>query len=241
MRCGPMRAAQASPATASTTNKSVTNVVMQRQLRSVAALVLAAVLGACSGNSSTSATSTPETTAGARTTTTTTTAASTTTTTALADVSTAIGTPTIASAGTIGPAGTTDTLSVADKVQFMVAEYERLAIGTALNGSTGDLVGVLTAEAAKTLTPEQRATLTDEATVRASAVSAGTNSIALTGYTAADGGISVVNAALSLNLSGTTAAGAPFTIKRFGNLTFVDDGDAWRIDSFDLSVERDLP
>jgi microcystin degradation protein MlrC len=236
-----MRAAQASPATASTTNKSVTNVVMPRQLRSAAALVLAAVLVACSGNSSTSATSSPETTA-ASSTTTTTSAVATTTTTALADVSTAIGTPTIASAGTVGPAGNTDALSVADKIQTAVAEYERIAIGTALNGSTGDLTGLLTADVAKTLTTEQRATLTDEATVRASAVSAGTNSIALTGYTGADGAISVVNAILSLNLSGTTAAGAPFTIKRSGNLTFVDDGGGvWRIDSFDLTVERDLP
>jgi hypothetical protein len=239
MRCGPMRAAQASPATASTTNKSVTNVVMSRQLRSAATVMLAAVLVACSGSSSTSATSSPETTA-APTTTTTTTAAS-TTTTALADVSSAIGTPTIASAGTIGPAGNTDTLSVADKIQTAVADYERIAIGTALNGSTGDLSGVLTAEAAKTLTPEQRAALTDEATVRAAAVSAGTNSIALTGYSGADGAISVVNAVLSLNLSGTTAAGTSFTIKRSGNLTLVDDGGTWRIDSFDLSVDRDLP
>jgi hypothetical protein len=132
-------------------------------------------------------------------------------------------------------------LTVADKIQSAVADYERLAIGTALNGSTGDLSGVLTAEAAKTLTPEQRAALTDEATVRAAAVSAGTNSIALTGYTAADGGISVVNAVLALNLSGTTAGGAPFTIKRSGNLTLVDDSGTWRIDSFDLTVERDLP
>jgi microcystin degradation protein MlrC len=241
MRCGPMRAAQASPATASTTNKSVTNVVMPRQLRPAVALVLAAVLGACSGGSSTSATSSPESTAGSSTTTTTSAAATTTTTTALADVSTALGTPTIASAGTIGPAGNTDTLSVADKIQTAVAEYERIAIGTALNGSTGDLTGLLTAAVAKTLTPEQRAALTDEATVRASAVSAGTNSIALTGYTGNDGAISVVNAVLSLNVSGTTAGGAPFTIKRSGNLTFVDDGGAWRIDSFDLTVDRDLP
>ena len=237
-----MRAAQASPATASTTNKSVTNVVMPRQLRSAAALVLAAVLVACSGNSSTSATTSPGSTAASSTTTTTSAAATTTTTTALADVSTAIGTPTIASAGTVGPAGNTDALSVADKIQTAVAEYERIAIGTALNGGTGDLTGLLTADVAKTLTAEQRATLTDEATVRASAVSAGTNSIALTGYTGADGAISVVNAFLSLNLSGTTATGAPFTIKRSGNLTFVDDGGGvWRIDSFDLTVERDLP
>jgi hypothetical protein len=240
MRCGPLRAAQARPATASTTNKSVTNVVISRQLRSAAVVVvLAALLVACSGGSSTSVSSTPQTTAAPSTTTTTT--AATTTSTALADVSKAIGTPTIASAGTIGPAGNTDTLSVADKVQSAVADYERVAIGTALNGTTGDLAGVLTAEAVKTLTPEQRATLTDEATVRASAVAAGTNSIALTGYTGADGAISVVNAVLSLNLSGTTAAGTSFTIKRSGNLTLVDDGGTWRIDSFDLSVERDLP
>jgi hypothetical protein len=132
-------------------------------------------------------------------------------------------------------------LSVADKIQSAVAEYERIAIGTALNGSTGDLTGLLTAEVAKTLTAEQRAALTDEATVRAGSVSAGTNSIALTGYTDSDGAISVVNAVLTLNLAGHTAAGAPFTIKRFGNITFVDDSGAWRIDSFDLAVERDLP
>lgn len=234
-----MRAAQASPATASTTNKSVTSVVMSRQLRSAVTVVLAAVLAACSGGGSTTATSTPSTEETSAPTTTT--LAGSTTTTAAADVSNALGTPTIASAGTIGPAGTTEALTVADKIQSAVADYERLAIGTALNGATGDLAGVLTAEAVKTLTPEQRATLTDEGTVRASAVSAGTNSVELMGYTDADGGITVVNASLSLNLLGTTVAGAPFTIKRSGNLTLVDDSGTWRIDSFDLIVERNLP
>jgi hypothetical protein len=51
----------------------------------------------------------------------------------------------------------------------------------------------------------------------------------------------VINATIDLQVSAATPSGAPVTIVRRGTLTFVNDGGAWKIDAFDLSVARDLP
>ena len=36
-------------------------------------------------------------------------------------------------------------------------------------------------------------------------------------------------------------SGSPVTIVRRGTLTFVNDNGTWKIDAFDLTVERDVP
>ncbi len=151
-----------------------------------------------------------------------------------------LGAPVVASQSTVGPAGVTPALAVADVIDQAVAGYEDTAVAGALSGRSIDLGSVLTTEAARTLNPTERAVLTDEATVRASALKSVANSVVLTGFSGSDGAISVVNADLDLKVTGTTSAGASFTITRTGHLTLIDQG-GWRIDSFDLSVERDLP
>lgn len=129
---------------------------------------------------------------------------------------------------------------MADAIDQAVAAYERSGVADALSGRTIDIGSVLTTEAARTLKPGERAVLTDEATVHASMLKGVTNSVILTGFSGSDGAVSVVNADLDLKVTGTTSTGSSFTITRTGHLTFIDQG-GWRIDSFDLSVERDLP
>ena len=52
----------------------------------------------------------------------------------------------------------------------------------------------------------------------------------------------VVNAAIDVAVIGhRRRRAAPVKIARTGTLTFVNDGGTWRIDSFDLNVERDVP
>jgi hypothetical protein len=51
----------------------------------------------------------------------------------------------------------------------------------------------------------------------------------------------VVNAALDEAVSASTPGGSPVRITRTGTLTFVNDGGTWKIDSFNLAVERDIP
>jgi hypothetical protein len=164
----------------------------------------------------------------------------TTSTTVLADFSGALGSPVVSSRSTVGPAGVTADLAVADVVDQAVADYEKSAVAGALSGRSIDVSSVLTTEAARSLNPNERAVLTDEATVRASSLKDVTNSVVLTGYSGSDGAVDVVDATLDLKVTGTTSAGASFTITRTGHLTLIDQS-GWRIDSFDLSVERDLP
>ncbi len=61
----------------------------------------------------------------------------------------------------------------------------------------------------------------------------------LTGLAGPDGIMSVVTAGLDLRLVGT-AAGAPISITRTGELVLVPDGGTWRIDAFDVLVTRTL-
>jgi hypothetical protein len=51
----------------------------------------------------------------------------------------------------------------------------------------------------------------------------------------------VVTVGLDLQVSAATPAGAPVKIIRNGTLTYVSDGGTWKIDSFNLNVERDTP
>ncbi len=67
-----------------------------------------------------------------------------------------------------------------------------------------------------------------------------TDTVSITGLVGTDSQIGVVNARLELVIAGTTN-GVASSIKRSGDLTLVPDSGAWRIDAFDMSVERNLP
>jgi hypothetical protein len=52
--------------------------------------------------------------------------------------------------------------------------------------------------------------------------------------------MTIVSAHLDLVIAGTTS-GVATSIKRAGDLTLIPDNGAWRIDAFDMTVERDQP
>ena len=130
---------------------------------------------------------------------------------------------------------------VADDVSRAILVFERIAVADGLAGEAVDMGPLLSTEAAKSINPYELGVLTDEATVKAVSLKDDKNSVTLTGFLGADGAVDVVDAEIMLVVTGTTVNGAPFTITRTGHLTLIDQRGWWRIDSFDLRVQRDLP
>jgi hypothetical protein len=153
-----------------------------------------------------------------------------------------LGAPTVAgaqadgSAG-IGPLDPTIQAQIVDAIHT----YENAAIGAPLGtGQAAVLDGILTTAAAARLAPPTRAALADEGLPAMAAVKADRDNVTLNALTGPDQ-TTVVDAAVDLEVSASTPTGAPVKIVRNGSLTFVNDGGTWRIDSFALNVERDLP
>jgi hypothetical protein len=83
-----------------------------------------------------------------------------------------------------------------------------------------------------------RATLVDEGIPKATGrIVVNTLPLKLTGLADGDGRIVVVTARLDSIARARTERGA-ITISRKGDLVFTPDGDTWKIDGYDLSVER---
>ena len=83
-----------------------------------------------------------------------------------------------------------------------------------------------------------RATLVDEGIPKATGrIVVNTLPLKLTGLADGDGRIVVVTARLDSIARTRTEKGA-ITISRKGDLVFTPDGDTWKIDGYDLSVER---
>jgi hypothetical protein len=208
----------------------------------VAAVALATVLAACSsGGESTQAASSAPTTAGPTTTAaipTTVAPTTTTLTTGPAD----LGAPNITAAQTTGVEGTAaidPTLQA--QVTDAVHTYLNAATGTPLGtGQAAVLDGVLTAGAASRLTAVSRDALTDEGLPALAGVKTDHANLAIDAFVGPDQS-TVVNAAIDLAVSATEAGGGAVKIARSGTLTFVNDGGTWRIDAFQLNVERDVP
>jgi hypothetical protein len=216
--------------------------------RLVLVAVIVAGLAACSsgGNDSsdiTVRTVVPTTvTSGASTTAPPTTGETTTTTVVAGGFS--IAAPTIAAVATESPAGEEGKLDATLQTQLLdtVTKYVQLAITAPLSGSTMPVAvdQFLTAHAVTALTADRRAVLTDEGVPAMQSAQATTDTVTFTGLVGADTQTSVVSAHLDLVITGT-ASGVPASIKRTGDLTLIPDSGGWRVDAFDMTVERDLP
>jgi hypothetical protein len=216
----------------------------RRSLLAVGAVAVAAVLAACSGGggskqtaSSGAATTTATPVA---TTVTATTAAPTTTT--LATGAADLGAPTIAAAQATNVNGTgaiDPTLQA--QITDAVHTYVNAATGTPLGtGKAAVLDGVLTPSAASRLTTASRDALTDEGLPALAGVKTDRANVAIDAFQGPDQTM-VVNATIDIAVSATEPGGGPVKIARTGTLTFVNDGGTWRIDAFELNVERDVP
>jgi hypothetical protein len=211
-------------------------------LVAVAAVALATVLAACSGGGeSKQAASSAPATSGASSTAAPTTVAPTTTTT-LTTGPADLGAPTITAAQTTGVDGTgaiDPTLQT--QVTDAVHTYLNVATGTPLGtGQAAVLDGVLTAGAAGRLTAASRDALTDEGLPALAAVKTDHANLTIDAFVGPDQ-TTVVNAVIDLAVSAIEAGGGAVKIARSGTLTFVNDGGTWRIDAFQLNVERDVP
>ena len=123
-----------------------------------------------------------------------------------------------------------------------VTKYIQLAVAAPLGGSRHPVAvdQFLTAQATAALTADRRAVLTDEGVPAIQSAQATTNTVTFTGLVGTDTQMGVVSAHLDLVITGTTG-GVAASIKRSGDLTLIPDSGGWRIDAFDMSVERDLP
>jgi hypothetical protein len=210
----------------------------RRRAATAFALGAVAVLAACSGGGAKPAV--PSSTAASAPSAPSTTVAPTTRTrpTGPAD----LGAPTISSAHGTSALGTGELdPAVRDQIAAALHTYLNAASGTPLgSGAPAVVDNVLTAAAVARLTPATRDALVDEGLSALSAVKLDHAAVTLDAFMGPDLAM-VVNAAVDLQVSATTPSGSPVTIVRRGTLTFVNDGGAWKIDAFDLSVARDLP
>jgi hypothetical protein len=224
-----------------TSAKSTATIAPKLRSRLALVTLTIVVLAACSGGGKKSSDITVRTvvptTAGGSTT-----AALPTTTTAVSGVS--IGAPSISAVATESAAGEEGKLDPALQSQVLdtVTKYVQLAISAPLGGSTAAVAvdQFLTAQAVKALTADRRAVLTEEGVPAMQSAQATTNTVSITGLVGADSVMGVVNAHLDLVITGMTR-GVAASIKRSGDFTLIPDQGSWRIDAFDMSVERDLP
>jgi hypothetical protein len=141
-----------------------------------------------------------------------------------------------------GPFGPFDVKALDDPTKTAVADavhaYVQHAILDPLRtGTAVTLTDLLTAPAAQALLPEDRSVLTDEGVASAPDAVVDTLDVSLDGLIAADGSAAAATDLKLVIKDGATGA----STTRTGSLTWVLDGGTWKIDSFDLTVERNLP
>jgi hypothetical protein len=253
LQCGSIRDANQNspPTTAKSTiaQKSVSishQHAPRRAMVGVAMVALASVLAACSGGGSAKAdagsTAVAQTSASVAGEAVTTTTSMRATTTTLATGAADLGAPSVTGAEATSADGTAP-LDPTLQTQIIdaVHTYVNAATGTPLGtGQAAVLDGVLTAAATSRLTAPTRDALTDEGLPALAAVKTNRANVTLDAFTGPDQTM-VVNAAIDIAVSASTPGGSPVRISRTGTLTFVNDGGTWKIDAFNLAVERDIP
>jgi hypothetical protein len=207
---------------------------MPRQLRSPARLVLFAVaLAACSSSAKTTVAPTSTTVAAPAPTT----EAPTTSAAPVAVPFTV--TPTVDAANVISAMGTGKLDStVATAITTALGQYVAAATFAALQGKSVVLDPVFTADALARLSADGRAAVADEGAAVVTASPTADLHTSLRGVLGPDGKVGVVVATIDLHVGGTAADGTAVSIHRSGDLTMIDDGGTWKIDSFQLKVER---
>ncbi|MCZ7529883.1 MAG: hypothetical protein M5U31_05795 [Acidimicrobiia bacterium] len=156
----------------------------------------------------------------------------------VADVEVTINEVSVSSAGekTEMPPG------VVEAVRAQLDAYvQQATVNPLLGGDSADLAALFTPFAATRLEGPDRASLVDAdlgpATGDVVANSAAAN---LTGLADGSGKIVLVAATLVLDVETETDEG-PVHITRLGDLVLVPDGFDWKIDGFDLNVQREVP
>ena len=98
----------------------------------------------------------------------------------------------------------------------------------------------LTEGARARLDDTQRRVLADDGLPRLAQATLAPPQLTLTAVTGRDGA-TVTAVGLTVELTGTTPAGAPVSVRRSGELTLVADGANLAVDAFRLTVDTELP
>jgi hypothetical protein len=206
-------------------------------------MAAAVVLVACSGgggSKQTASSGAPTTSTSSSVATTATTVAPTTTTLATGPADLGAPTVTAAQTTTLDGTGAIDPALQA-QITDAVHTYVNAATGTPLGtGQAAVLDGVLTTGAASRLTPASRDALADEGLPALAGVKTDHANVSIDAFQGPDQ-TTVVNAVIDVAVTATEPGGGPVKVARIGTLTFVNDGGTWRIDAFQLNVERDVP
>lgn len=125
-------------------------------------------------------------------------------------------------------------------VQTVLNEYLERAVLTPLaSGRAGDLAPLFTASALERVNGPDRPALVDEGVVNATDIALGRATAKLTALVGPEG-VHLIVAGISLVVTGKVN-GTPMVIQRSGELTLLVDGDTWKISSYDVRVDRDVP
>ncbi len=125
------------------------------------------------------------------------------------------------------------------KVTAMLGRYLADAVvGPLRSGQpAADLGPVFTAAALARLNGPDRAALVDEGLPRAARLRSEATTARLGALAGADQAVTVVTAAVTLRLH--TGGAESVAIVRTGDLVLVPDGDAWKVDGYDIRTTRD--
>ncbi len=127
-----------------------------------------------------------------------------------------------------------------DGAQALLNQYlERAVLAPLESGRTGDLTPLFTAPALERVKGPDRAALVDEGVVGAADVVLDSATAQLTALVG-PGGVHMMVAGIHVVVR-VRVNGAPMVVQRSGELSLVVEGAAWKIASYDVRVDRDLP
>jgi len=164
-----------------------------------------------------------------------------TTTVALSAVITV--TPTVSSTASFraGDDGPIADQAFIDEITNATVSYVRSATLAPLGGTKGDVAAILSPEAAAALDDAGRDALSDDQMPIVVASPTSTMSLTISALTGPGDATTVAVVGLDLTVGGATAGGAPVSVHRTGDLTFVKSDAGWKIDAFSLNVDRLMP
>jgi hypothetical protein len=132
--------------------------------------------------------------------------------------------------------------TVRDRVIGVVTSYvQRATVDPMTTGRPADGVRELfTGGAERQLLGDDRSTLVDEGLPTARPVGQPVADLRLTALAGPAGTVDLVTVALLVDVQGVTADGRAVKVNRFGELTLAPVDGRWRVESYALSVERQV-
>lgn len=142
----------------------------------------------------------------------------------------------------VGPGPAELPREVRDGVVGAVTSYVQRATldPMATGGEAADVGEVFTRRAAERLSTGDRATLVDEGLPPSRPVGRPAADLRLVALAGAGGGVELVTVTLLVDVQAMTADGRAVLVNRVGELTLASDGRRWLVDSYAMSVERQV-